>query len=292
MLGIITVNYHSEVHTNEFLKRLEGLPELKVVIVDNSGSFVLNEVSVNCVVLANDSNIGLSRAWIQAFKLLMKETDAVIFANNDAVLSRDYLEFCQRLNFRDYSLYGPIIKNNHGDIWSAGGKFQLPFYNVSHNTTDVVMGGAEMIQVDHLSGCIFCVPSGLYEVLEEMIPPNFFFRGEEWYLNLQAERLGIKRYLLNIDCVHDENGSHSRFSKKYLYFLFRAKFTFYRLGFPGVKGVCLSLVYLFFQLSYGIVRFAKKSEASYASLAINLLKAFLKLNTLTINENEFSGSIS
>lgn len=291
MLGIVTVNYNSDHHTLNFVERLVSISDIKVVVVDNSNTLDISDLPANVEVIANEKNTGLSRAWIQAFAVLRAKADAIIFSNNDAVLGSGFIEYCKGISCDDNCIYGPVIKDLSGNIWSAGGGFSTPFYNVVHSTT-VPNFINDIAEVRHLSGCIFCIPRGVFNVFDELIVTNFFFRGEEWYFNLVAERLSIKRKLLVHECVHDENGSHSRFSAKYLYFLFRAKFTFYRLAFPGFRGHLFSIIYLMFQIFIGVNRFSKKSESNTVDLYKGLLRAYTRLNDLIIEENEYSDNLS
>lgn len=287
MVGIITVNYFSETHTRTFIKSISNYADVLIVIVDNSNSLgTLN----NATIIRPKINIGLSRAWKLGFNHIKNEVNTIIFANNDAVLSENFIDYCKNLDKSRRIIFGPKILDLFGNIWSAGGAFEKPFYNVRHQNSEP-FSNQEELNVQHLSGCIWAIPKASFSDFDELVVDNFFFRGEEWYLNLIADRKGIDRILVNHPCVHDENGSHKRFSLKYLYFLYRAKWVFYKLSFSKTKGLLLNYSYIAYQVLYGIPRFSKKSDDNYFQILLILMKAYRLRNQKIIKEDEFSDSI-
>lgn len=291
MLGIVTVNFFSDHHTLNFLDSISKFDEIKIVIIDNSDTLNSFSSKENVEIIKPKQNLGLSRAWRLGFKHLEKKTNTIIFSNNDVVLSAEFICYCKEIDVDKNVIYGPKIIDLNGKIWSAGGKFKKPFYNVKHNSKNIETNKLETV-VEHISGCIWVLPKRVFSKFYEIIPDNFFFRGEEWYFNLISERLGIKKILVNQFCIHDENGSHHRFSSKYLYFLFRAKWVFYSLAFSKNKAILLNYSYILFQLFFGIPRFARSSESNYFQILIQLLKAFKLRKKLLISEDEFSNSLS
>lgn len=290
MLSIVTVNFYSDHHTLNFIDSIIKFKKIKIVVIDNSDTLNLFPPKENVEIIKPKQNLGLSRAWRLGFQLLKNRANTIIFSNNDAVLSAEFINYCKEIDVNKNCIYGPKIVDINGKTWSAGGKFNKPFYNVKHNSNSIDINNLETV-VEHISGCIWVLPKKVFSKFHEIIPENFFFRGEEWYFNLISERIGIKKILVSHICIHDENGSHNRFSSKYLYFLFRAKWVFYTLAFNKHKAILLNYTYILFQLFIGIPRFARSSESNYFQIVLQLIKAFKLRKNLIIKEDEFSNSL-
>lgn len=290
MLGIVTVNFYSDHHTSKFIDSIIKFRKIKLVVIDNSDTLNLFPPKEIVEIIKPKQNLGLSRAWRLGFQHLKNKTETIIFSNNDAVLSAEFINYCKEIDVNRNFIYGPKIVDINGEVWSAGGKFNKPFYNVKHNTRDIDENNIETF-VEHISGCIWVLPKKVFSKFHEIIPENFFFRGEEWYFNLISERIGIKKILVNHICIHDENGSHNRFSSKYLYFLFRAKWVFYNLAFNKNKALLLNYTYIFYQLFIGILKFTRNSESNYFQIVLQLKNAYKQRKNLVIKEDEFSNSL-
>lgn len=287
MLGVITVNYYSEEHTEKFVDSISDHENIEIVIIDNSNS--LTPIK-NTTIIKPETNIGLSRAWKLGFNYIKNKVDVIIFSNNDAVLSTEFINYCKNIDTKKRIIFGPKIMDLKGNVWSAGGNFQKPFYNVKHSKVSKQPEQIE-IKVEHLSGCIWAIPKKTFSNFNDLIVDNFFFRGEEWFMNLIAERMGIQRKLINYSCFHDENGSHERFSLKYLYFLYRAKWVFYNLSFGKTKGATLNYIYIIYQIIIGIPKFTKKSDSSYYEILNALINSHKLRNKKIITEDEFVNNL-
>lgn len=223
LVGII--NYFSEDHTYKCIKsfRSEFGDNCLVYVINNGGEFDPKYADI----YEEKPNIGIARSWL-LFLEEAKGFDFAIFPNNDALVTSGFQRNLFKIDPLELRIYGPVIRRPGGEVWSAGGKLTPFFRNVKHNDQELK---SNMLLTEHVSGCCPIFPKSTFGILNELISYKFFFRGEEWYLAFKASERQIPMYIIrDLEIIHEENGSHDRFSMSHVYYAIRAKLMYYRLS--------------------------------------------------------------
>ncbi|WP_192459590.1 glycosyltransferase family 2 protein [Musicola keenii] len=239
---ISTANYFSDQDTYDFLARLSDFSEQKTIhefsvqLFDNSASMVnLNESdygNLNLSIVKPKRNIGLGPTWKISLSTMnkCKDYDALILVNNDTEFCDGFFdEILFAVNKNDNSIYGPYIMLEDETPWSSGGHFGLLPWIVKHHAQKRDKYDERIIETEHVSGCCLIIPRKVilknYHAFSGV--SDFFFRGEEWFLNKKLADSGVNRFLLrDAILIHKENGSHKRFSPEHIYWAIRAKMLF------------------------------------------------------------------
>lgn len=231
-------NYHSERETRALvgdilqIKRLGTDFEIELKIVDNSMSlskgFEGEYESLDVKVITPRRNLGLGPVWQLAINSCAKQKNsALVLCNNDIRVRPDDLsDIVSSARCRPGCILSPVIRNPDESVWSAGGAFSPVPWRIKHYKARPKLGDSKLLPMQHLSGCFLMITPGALTKIEarNCHVSDFFFRGEEWYLNRYCENLEVPRFLITSASIyHSENSSHERFSPEHVYFAIRAK---------------------------------------------------------------------
>ncbi|WP_028886461.1 glycosyltransferase family 2 protein [Teredinibacter turnerae] len=249
-IALFTVNYFSESDTLEFVAGLKdifipGDLDVSVHVFDN-GSKNAAEFSAQLGDLGAEysslgDNVGLAPAWNALYKAhscKLSDNDFLIFCNNDIKISTDFFTHFKsiaELTAKDEYLFGPVIYKDNavGSVWSSGGDFR--FYGVSVRHSNRVVDSTKAYPVGHVSACFLITTKKVFEKVGGW-GGEFFFRGEEWDINLRAKKMGVKRAIFPfLKITHKINGSHSQYSGKYFYFTVAAKIIYWKKHFRSIQ---------------------------------------------------------
>lgn len=283
---ISTANYNSENDTLELIKNLENHDDLissniniSLLIFDNSRTFVdaYTKSALNINIVKPRRNIGLAPTWkISMSYMLKSDYDCLILVNNDTEFNKGFFkELLKAINNDSSSAYGAFIVLPDGTPWSTGGRFgRLPWV-VNHEAKCNENYDRSVYSTEHLSGCCIILPR---EVIENSYNKllglsDFFFRGEEWFINRRFEEIGVKRFILrDAILIHKENGSHARFSKAHIYWAIRAKMLYVK-KLAGISHYVSLLTYIVHSFSKGALFYKSHSDLSYTDLSKTILLA-------------------
>lgn len=296
---ISTANYKSEKDTFDLIDNIkyhagkQADSSFSVLVFDNSNSILEldDDKSIDINLIKPSRNLGLAPTWkLSMSSLVNSDFDCLILVNNDTEFSEDFFEILTDAIKKDASnAYGPFITLEDGTPWSTGGKFgKLPWI-INHEAKDHCTYPVDIYPTEHLSGCCIILPRKV--VLDNLSLlvglSDFFFRGEEWFLNKRLAELNVPRYILrDAFLVHKENGSHSRFSKAHIYWAIRAKMLYIKklTGFDYV----LSLVtYILHVYTKGLYFYKSSSSLGYLSV-LNIVTSSVRdgLRKLVVRERD------
>lgn len=272
---ISTANYYSNKDTIDLLKNLneingnDPLLELHVQVFDNSSSLVIDEefTNIKYSIIKPRFNLGLAPTWKISIGFAQKnDYDAVVLVNNDTEFSNDFFDVVEEnIKTDPISIYSPYIQLQDLSPWSTGGDFGLFPWIVKHYAYPKEIIKTARMETEHVSGCCIVLPKGVIQLADKKLKglSDFFFRGEEWFLNLTFSQLKIKKIILR-DAVltHKENGSHSRFSQQHIYWAIRAKCLFIK-KLRGINKSLSLLTYFIHIFTKGLMFYKSRSELSY-----------------------------
>ena len=299
---ISTANYNSEKDTLELIENLEGHLinnkdiTLSLMIFDNSRTLTLPEYDIksnlDINVIKPRRNIGLAPTWKVSMSYMLKsDYDCLILVNNDTEFNETFFSILSKAIREDpTNAYGAFITLPDGTPWSTGGQFgKLPWI-IDHEAKSRECYPESFYQTEHLSGCCIILPKATivesYTNLSGL--SDFFFRGEEWFLNRRLKELGIKKVILrDAILVHKENGSHTRFSKAHIYWAIRAKMLYIK-KLKGATYFFSLLTYILHSFSKGMLFYKLHSDLHYIPL-LKVISLAIKhgLKKSVIRERDF-----
>ena len=285
-IRFVTINYRSTDSTTRLVAQLAGFErvyDIKTVVYDNSGEYQKGQ---NEEVISLGKNVGIGPIWEKEILEVDDETFLII-CNNDIIIDKNFFErLAQNSNLKD-KVIGPLILND-GSVWSAGGSLSnlLP-WRIKHSSKIL---SNEFYSTGHVSGCCIVV-CRISESKRKKIAASlgaYFFRGEEWQLNLNCDKALVERAIdPSMILEHSENGSHDRFSLQHIYFALRAKFLFIDLN----CNVFQRLSYIIHLATFGISFYHKNSKCSYRDVVGVSLKAFFDdLSYSEVDEDHWDDS--
>ncbi|MDV7106002.1 hypothetical protein R3X26_16465 [Vibrio sp. TH_r3] len=289
---ISTANYNSNEDTSLLFEQIykkakfENEFNFELLIFDNSNSLDENGFfqehdleNLSIKILKPNRNIGLAPTWKLSFNSFLNDSkyDVLILTNNDVIFTENFFENLEsEISLNDGVVFGPSIYNPDNTPWSLGGSFgSLPWIVNHHNSLDIFESSPDNTQVktEHLSGCcmFFTRKSINHSIISGL--SDFFFRGEEWFLNKRLSEHNIeKRLLKNVRLIHNENGSHDRFSSAHIYWAVRAKMLYIKK--MNMKNYIVSIVtYPLHSLSKGLFFYYKNSDESLFDVFKTIIRA-------------------
>jgi len=297
---ISTANYNSEEYTKEFLASINNFAmenkkhKYTVQVFDNSATIgnVATYEYIDAHIIKPKRNIGLAPSWkISINTAKENDFDVLVLVNNDTIFSDNFFDIVSSAVENDpSSAYGPFITLENHSPWSTGGNFGFLPWIVKHEANSRGSYVHAIFETKHLSGCCIILPVQLLRDNENIYKglSDFFFRGEEWFINKKLEMEGVNRYILrDSTLIHKENGSHSRFSEAHIYWAVRAKMLFIKKlnGFEHFLSLLTYSIHLF---SKGLLFYKKNSSFSLNMTFCTILRAFCHgLKKSVIREFDF-----
>lgn len=290
-IKFVIANYFSDKHTLELVKQIESIEKfdntVNLNIYDNSrtlnDNFDLGEIKY----YLPNRNLGLGPIWKLGWNEAIKDCDDfLILSNNDITLPQDFFRKIKAISSSDNSIYGPVILNPSGQVWSAGGSISPFLGRIRHNNKllDVDLKNTQK-KVEHLSGCFLIIPRAVL-LNSRLVSSDFFFRGEEWYLNWQAGKRKIKRIVLTgLNVTHIENSSHDRFSLEHIYYAVRAKMLYGKKT-TGNNFFLWGKIYFLYLFFYNAFFYNRNSNSSIIDVYRVIFSAYNKgLSSKVIREH-------
>ncbi|WP_315788011.1 glycosyltransferase family 2 protein [Fischerella sp. JS2] len=164
MIYFLTVNYYS---TNLIAKLISSLPreknlDFKVIIINNSfdDDSIVSLKDENVIILNATKNLGFGNACNLGLKFIYAEDPQAIvwIINPDAYLIESDLNKVQSFfQFQpEISILGTIIHTPAGEVWFAGGCFNLKTGEIS-SCNLFIEQNQDYIKCDWVTGCSFII---------------------------------------------------------------------------------------------------------------------------------------
>ena len=221
--AVVIVTYNRELLLRECIRHVKAqtVPAAKIIIVNNAStdgtSAYLKELSENqdvCQIIECSENIGGAGGFARGLsQALLFDTDCILFIDDDAILSDDYMEklLLARTQYPEYHAFaGSVIANGkidtcHRRMLSGTGFFlkdcKESFYSKGFFTCDIVS---------------FCGMVVDKETAEEIGPPheNYFIWHDDVEYSLRIRRysrfLIVSNAVLNHKTRSGTTGKHPR----------------------------------------------------------------------------------
>ena len=186
MIYFLTVNYYS---TNLIAKLISSLTneknlDFKVIIINNSSddNSISNLKDENVIILNAAKNLGFGNACNLGLKFIYaEEPQAIVWIiNPDAYFIESDLEKVQSFftSHPEISILGTIIHTPTGEVWFAGGYFNVKTGEISSRNIFTEQD-QDYVQCDWVTGCSFII--NLCKFREcPLFDPNYFLYYEDF----------------------------------------------------------------------------------------------------------------
>lgn len=247
---IIVLNYNGKdclIDTLSSLRVLE-YSEKRVIVVDNHSEdeslLLAQEKFPECEYIALEKNFGFAYGMNRGIEkaLSYKETEAVWLFNYDAVADKKSLTELVKVSVaqENKSLLSPVILNEKGEHWFAGGKinqWRMRSEHITQKPKDAVR------ETGFLTGCALFIPRNIIQEIG-LLDERYFLYYEDADYSERAKKKNIKRIVVrDASVIHLEKSS---FNKKKTFYLVYSGLLFFETH----KNTYFSL----YQAIYGILR--------------------------------------
>lgn len=267
----VIINFYSTESTQCLVGELiegsrKNQREIEVCVYDNSGEYA------SCYgeeVVKSRGNVGIGPIWYEELSRL-PNADYIVFANNDIHVSDDMFDTMD-WGLKHSDIITPKIVLPSGKVWSCGGAFsKYLIWKITHFN---VLKSDRPYASEHASGCflVIKVDEHIFSIAKKNLN-RYFFRGEEWQINLNLLNHGIgKAVVPEMEIIHEENGSHDRFSAQHIYYAVRAKMLFIVIN-SGKRSFDM-LSYLAYLSLVGVLKYSAQSKLDLFSVYKVVYKA-------------------
>ncbi len=230
MVAAILVNYESGDDLASALwslSQLEKAPDM-LIVVDNASqdnSLCLAEKDFpQLIVIRNSENGGFAKAVNQGLrKAKESQVTHVWLFNPDARARKNSLSaLISATRNVPQAIFSPVIFDNQGEIWFAGGRLSWWRMRAVHRQTRCTQSENE----DFLTGCALFIPMTIVDIVGEF-DENFFLYYEDTDYSVRAKKAGFQLRVVPLSIVDHEEVSQDNPQKVYhlvysgLFFFFK-----------------------------------------------------------------------
>jgi len=281
-IGIVTVLYNSSVVLPDFLASIErqSYDTIVTYFIDNaSKDDSIRQCSTwsgECVVIANETNVGVAEANNQGIRAALADgCDYILLLNNDTSFPPEMIEQlhtglrgcgCDMATPKIYYYDQPKV------IWCAGGKFHLL---QSYHTEHIGVGDTDIGQYDtpslvsYVPTCCLLIRREVFDRVGLMDSRYFVYSDDADFL-YRCHQAGLTVWYLPVaklwHKVSSLTGSDSDFSAHYcarnrIYFLRKHLSYGIALGIYGISQLRATVAFLLGRISLRTWKRRRQSEA-------------------------------
>jgi GT2 family glycosyltransferase len=165
--------------------------------------------------IKNSANVGFSQGNNAGIRFaLEKFADYILVLNNDTIIKNDTLTdlVCAAKTNPDAGILSPLIKDDRGGIWFAGGKVLWKKMRTSHLTKYF---SEKPFNSEYLSGCAMFISKAVFGKIG-LFDERYFLYYEDADFSLRAAVANFKLLLVpSIEIIHAEQSNFSNKEKIY-----------------------------------------------------------------------------
>lgn len=234
---VVVLNYRGE---DVLLPCLQSIlpelgPEDACVVIDNGQEETLMAKVARTFptvrTRVSPTNGGFAKGMNQGIAIAEQENfDAVWLLNNDAVVQPGALEKMKQaqVRFPEVALFSPLILNEQGNVWFAGGQINFWRMRVEHNQS--FPQERNPFLTDFLTGCALFIPRETISAIGTL-DERYFLYYEDAEYSLRTKQHGGKLWVVpEAQVVHKEVSS---LNPEKTYWLVRSGVEFFFRHTPG-----------------------------------------------------------
>lgn len=215
-IAIIVLHYGDDTQAIKCIDSLKQQSYIEHVIISNNNPHPLNQEILArkkpVTILNNKENNGYAAGMNEGIRFaLTLDCEYILLTTNDTVFPPNSInQFVEEAKKKNLDLATPLIKDEKGDVWFAGGEIDKVRFTAGHKTG----------KTDYLSGCCMLIRREVFNSIG-LLNERYFLYYEDVDFCIRARTKGYKLGVIDTVAISHDTSKSTATKKNMRYYLAR-----------------------------------------------------------------------